>query len=136
TEQQLLDAVAIGQFTPGPVFTTATFVGYVLAGVPGAIAATVGIFLPSFVFVALLNNAVPSIRRSPWAGALLDGVNASALGLMAGVTVQLGGAALVDLPSVLLAAVAALLLFRFRVNSAWLVLGGGAVGLLVQFLLG
>ena len=94
TEQQLLDAVAIGQFTPGPVFTTATFVGYVLAGVPGAIAATVGIFLPSFVFVALLNNAVPSIRRSPWAGALLDGVNASALGLMAGVTVQLGGAAL------------------------------------------
>ncbi|NLF64192.1 MAG: chromate transporter, partial [Chloroflexi bacterium] len=136
TEQQLLDAVAIGQFTPGPVFTTATFVGYVLAGVPGAIAATVGIFLPSFIFVALLNNAVPSIRRSPWAGALLDGVNASALGLMAGVTVQLGGAALVDLPTVLLAAVAALLLFRYRVNSAWLVLGGGAVGLLVQFLLG
>ena len=136
TEQQLLDAVAIGQFTPGPVFTTATFVGYVLAGVPGAIAATVGIFLPSFVFVALLNNVVPAIRRSPWAGALLDGVNASALGLMAGVTVQLGGAALVDLPTVLLAAVAALLLFRYRVNSAWLVLGGGVVGLLVQFLLG
>ncbi len=136
TEQQLLDAVAIGQFTPGPVFTTATFVGYVLAGVPGAVVATVGIFLPSFVFVALIRNIVPAVRRSPWAGALLDGVNASALGLMAGVTVQLGQAALVDLPTALLAVVAALLLFRYRVNSAWLVLGGGVAGLLLQLLLG
>lgn len=132
TEQQLLDAVAIGQFTPGPVFTTATFVGYVLAGAPGAVVATVGIFLPSFVFVALINRIVPAIRRSPWAGALLDGVNAAALGLMAGVTVQLGAAALLDPLTVALALGAALLLFRYQVNSAWLVLGGGVIGLLAQ----
>jgi chromate transporter len=136
SEQQLLDAVAIGQFTPGPVFTTATFVGYVLAGVPGAVVATVGIFLPSFVFVASINRIVPAIRRSRYAGAVLDGVNAAALGLMAGVTVQLGQAALVDPVTVLLAAAAAILLFRFRVNSAWLVLGGGVVGLLALRLLG
>jgi chromate transporter len=136
TEQQLLDAVAIGQFTPGPVFTTATFVGYVLAGVPGAVLATVGIFLPSFVFVAGINRIVPAIRRSRYAGAVLDGVNAAALGLMAGVTVQLGQAALVDPVTVLLAFVAAILLFRFRVNSAWLVLGGGVAGLLALRLLG
>jgi chromate transporter len=136
TDQQLLDAVAIGQFTPGPVFTTATFVGYVLADVPGAVVATVGIFLPSFVFVAAINRIVPAIRRSPWAAAILDGVNAVALGLMAGVTVQLGRAALVDPLTIVLAAVAALLLFRYRVNSAWLVLGGAAAGLLAQLLVG
>ena len=129
TDQQLLDAVAIGQFTPGPVFTTATFIGYVLAGVPGAVVATIGIFLPSFFFVALLARIMPYIRKSPWSAAFLDGVNVTALGLMAGVTWQLGRAALVDLPTILLAAVAALLLFRFKINSAWLVLGGAVIGL-------
>ncbi|MFO7634170.1 MAG: chromate efflux transporter [Caldilinea sp.] len=129
TDQQLLDAVAIGQFTPGPVFTTATFIGYVLAGVPGAIVATVGIFLPSFLFVALLGRIVPAMRRSPWTAALLDGVNVAALGLMAGVTWQLGRAAIVDWLTALLAVTAIVVLFRFRINSAWLVLAGGVVGL-------
>jgi chromate transporter len=134
TDQQLLDAVAVGQFTPGPVFTAATFVGYLVAGVPGAILATLGIFLPSFAFVALLHPLVPRLRRSPWTAALLDGVNVAALGLMAGVAWQLGRDAIVDPLTALLALVAAILLVRFRVNSAWLVLGGGAIGILISFL--
>jgi len=133
TDQQLLDAVAIGQFTPGPVFTTATFVGYVLGGIPGAVVATVGIFVPSFFFVALLARIVPYIRQSPWAAAFLDGVNVAALGLMAGVTWQLGRAALIDLPTILLAVVAGFLLLRFKLNSAWLVLVGGLVGLAIEY---
>ncbi|MEZ4734864.1 MAG: chromate efflux transporter [Caldilineaceae bacterium] len=134
TDQQLLDAVAIGQFTPGPVFTTATFIGYMLAGIPGAVVATVGIFLPSFCFVALLTRIVPYLRKSPWTAAFLDGVNAAALGLMAGVTWQLGGAALIDLSTILLAVVALFLLFRFQINSAWLVLAGGLIGLAIAYL--
>ena len=134
TDQQLLDAIAIGQFTPGPVFTTATFVGYVLGGVPAAILATVGIFLPSFVFVAASHPFIPRMRRSPWAGALLDGVNVASLALMAGVTARLARAAVVDPVTFALALAAALLLIRFRVNSAWLVLGGAAVGWLVHAL--
>lgn len=129
TDQQLLDAVAVGQFTPGPVFTTATFIGYVLAGAPGAILATIGIFLPSFCFVAILNRIVPYLRRSSWTSALLDGVNVASLGLMAGVTGQLGRAAIVDLPTLLLALGAAFILFRFKINSAWLVAVGGLIGL-------
>ena len=130
TERQLLDAVAVGQVTPGPVFTTATFVGYVLGGPAGAAAATVGIFLPAFVFVALSGPLVPRLRRSPTAGAVLDGVNVASLALMAVVAAQLARAALVDPLTVVLAAVSALLLVRWRVNSAWLVLGGAAAGLL------
>ena len=130
TEQQLLDAVAVGQVTPGPVFTTATFIGYVLGGVPGAIAATLGIFIPSFVFVAISNPIIPRIRSSPWAGALLDGVNAASLGLMAAVTWQLGVASLVDPLTIGLALISAILLFRFKVNSTWLILGGAVSGVL------
>lgn len=130
TDQQLLDAVAIGQFTPGPVFTTATFIGYVLAGVPGAVLATVGIFLPSFCFVALLNQIVPYLRRSAWTAVLLDGINVVSLGLMAGVTWQLGREAVVDGVTLLLAVGAIIGLFRFKLNSAWLVLVGGIVGLI------
>ena len=133
TDQKLLDAVAIGQFTPGPVFTTATFVGYVLAGVPGAVLATVGIFLPSFCFVALLGRMMPYIRKSPWTAALLDGVNVAALGLMAAVTWQLARAAIIDIPTLLLAVAAAILLFRYRINSAWLVLAGAIIGLAVVY---
>ncbi len=133
TDQQLLDAIAIGQFTPGPVFTTATFVGYVLAGIPGAVVATLGIFLPSFIFVALLARLIPYMRKSPWTAAFLDGVNVAALGLMAGVTWQLGRAALIDIPTILLAVVAGFLLFRFKINSAWLVLAGGLVGLTLDY---
>ncbi|HEV8472539.1 MAG TPA: chromate efflux transporter [Methylomirabilota bacterium] len=129
TEGQLLDAVAIGQFTPGPVFTTATFIGYVLAGWTGALLATVAIFLPSFVFVAASHPLLPRLRRSPRAAAFLDGVNVAALGLMAAVTWQLGRAAIVDLVSAAIALAAAVALFRYRVNSAWVVAGGAAVGL-------
>ena len=130
TERQLLDAVAVGQLTPGPVFTTATFIGYLLGGPTGAGAATIGIFLPAFVFVALSGLLLPRLRRSPITGAVLDGVNVASLALMAVVTWQLMRAAVVDLPTLLLAIVSAVLLVRFRTNSAWLVLGGAAVGLL------
>ena len=128
SEAQLLDAVAVGQVTPGPVFTTATFVGYVLGGAPGAAAATLGIFLPAFVFVALSGPLVPRIRASPVAGAFLDGVNVASLALMAVVTAQLARAAIVSLPTAALAAASAVLLLRFRVNSSWLVAGGALVG--------
>ncbi|WP_342376284.1 chromate efflux transporter [Myxococcus stipitatus] len=131
TQAQLLDAVAVGQVTPGPVFTTATFIGYVLGGMTGAMVATVGIFLPAFVFVALSGPLVPRLRRSWAAGAFLDGVNVASLALMAVVTWQLGRAAVVDAWTVGMAAVSAVLLIRYRVNSAWLVLGGGAMGWLV-----
>jgi chromate transporter len=128
TDTQLLDAVAVGQVTPGPVFSTATFIGYVLGGLPGALVATAGIFLPSFVFVALSGPLVPRLRRSPAAGAVLDGVNVGALALMAVVTYSLARAAIVDLTSLLLAVGSAVLLVRFRVNSVWLVLGGACIG--------
>ncbi len=129
TSQQLLDAIAIGQLTPGPVFTTATFVGYLLAGNAGAIAGTIGIFLPAFLLVGLVNPWVPKLRRSPWARGFLDGVNAASLGLMAGVTYTLGQAALLDWVTVVLAGLSAIAVFRYKVNSAWLVLAGGVIGL-------
>jgi chromate transporter len=128
TESQLLDAVAVGQLTPGPVFTTATFIGYVLHGGSGAIIATLGIFLPSFVFVALSSRLVPRLRGSRTAGAFLDGVNVASLALMVTVTWYLGRSAIVDLVTVSLAALAALLLLRYRVNSLWLVLAGALIG--------
>lgn len=131
TDSQLLDAVAIGQVTPGPVFTTATFIGYLLAGLPGAVVSTVGIFLPSFVFVALSGPLIPRLRRSAVAGAFLDGVNVAALALMAVVAAVLAHAAITDVCTGLLAAASALLLLRWRVNSLWLVLGGGLIGTLV-----
>lgn len=130
TDQQLLDAIAIGQFTPGPVFTAATFVGYIVAGGPGALLATVGIFLPSFIFVAAINPLIPLLRRSPWMGGFLDGVNVAALGLMVAVLWDLGRAAIIDWLTLFLALSAAALLLRFKLNSAWLVLGGGLIGLL------
>lgn len=132
TESQLLDAIAVGQVTPGPVFTTATFIGYVLGGLPGAIVATIGIFLPAFVFVALSGPLVPRIRRSPTAGAFLDGVNAASLALMFVVTYQLGRAAVIDVPTIILAIASAIALFRFQLNSVWLILGGAIVGLLLS----
>jgi chromate transporter len=114
--------------TPGPVFTTATFIGYVLAGPSGALVATAGIFLPAFIFVALSGPLVPRLRASATAGAFLDGVNVASLALMAVVTVQLGRAALIDPPTVSLACIAAALLLRFKPNATWLVLGGAAAG--------
>jgi chromate transporter len=127
TDAQLLDAVAVGQVTPGPLFTTATFIGFVLAGAPGAAVATIGIFLPSFFFVAVSGPLVARIRSSPAAGAFLDGVNVASLALMATVTLLLARDALTSVHSIAIAAVATLLL-RLRVNSAWIVLGGAAAG--------
>lgn len=135
TDHQLLDAVAIGQFTPGPVFTTATFVGYVVGGWTGAVLATVGIFLPSFLFVAAIGPLIPRMRESALLGSVLDGVNVAAMGLMAAVTWELARAAIVDWLTALLAIVAAVLLFRYRLNSAWLVLGGAIVALVYYLLL-
>jgi chromate transporter len=129
-EGQLLDAIAVGQVTPGPVFTTATFIGYLLAGVPGAVISTAGIFLPAFVFVAISAPLVKRIRESKGAGAVLDGVNAASLALMAVVTFQLARAAVVDFPTLLLAVAALAGVFVFRINSAWLVVGAALVGLL------
>ncbi|MBP5976228.1 chromate transporter [Brasilonema sp. CT11] len=136
TSQQLLDAIAIGQFTPGPVFTTATFIGYLLAGDAGAIAATIGIFLPAFVLVWIVNPWVPKLRQSSWVSSFLDGVNAASLGLMAVVTYTLGRAAIVDWLTVVLTLLSLIAVFRFKINSAWLVLGGGFVGFVARFLNG
>lgn len=130
TESQLLDAIAVGQMIPGPVFTTATFIGYVLGGLPAAAVATLGIFLPAFFFVAISGPLIPRLRRSAIAGAVLDGVNVASLALMAVVTWHLGRAALVDGLTVALALAAAVLLLRYKLNSAWLVLGGAGVGML------
>jgi len=128
TEQQLLDAVAMGQVTPGPLFTTATFIGYVLGRSPGALLATVGIFLPAFILVALSGPLVPRLRRSAIAGAALDGVNAAALALMVVVSAQLARTAVVDWGSATIAVISAVLLFRYGMNSVWLVLGGAGLG--------
>ncbi len=128
TESQLLDAIAIGQVTPGPVFTTATFIGYVLAGPAGAAAATLGIFLPAFLFVAVSGPLVPRLRRSAAAGRVLDGVNVASLALMAVVSWQLASAALVDWRTIALAIVSLVALIRYGVNPTWLVAAGAIVG--------
>ena len=135
TERQLLDAIAVGQFTPGPVFTTATFVGYVSGGFPGAILATVGIFLPAFVFVAIAHELINRLMALAWVRPLLDGVNVAAIGLMTAVAVVLARDAVVDVLTAALALAAFVLLVRFRVNSAVLVAMGGAVSLAWHYLL-
>ncbi|MFL5243328.1 MAG: chromate efflux transporter [Gemmataceae bacterium] len=129
TEQQLFDAIAAGQVTPGPVSTTAAFIGYVLLGPLGALVATIGIFLPGFVFVALSGPLIPRIRRSRGAGDFLDGVNAGALALMAVVTWQLGTKALIDVPTWAMALVSLVILVRYRINSVWLMAVGGLLGM-------
>ncbi|MFO0052006.1 MAG: chromate efflux transporter [Dolichospermum sp.] len=135
TQQQLLDAIAIGQFTPGPVLSTATFIGYVLAGVPGAIVATIGIFLPSFLFVVALNPIIPRLRSSAWTRSFLDAVNASAVALMVVAALQLGIATLniakppyVDILGIAIALTSIVLTTRYRINAAWLVLGSSLIG--------
>lgn len=136
TDRQLLDAIAVGQVTPGPVFTSATFIGYLVAGVPGAALGTLAIFLPSFVFVALSHPLIPRIRSSPRTAALLDGVNVAALGLMAAVTIELARAAVVDWLTAVLAVGAAVLLIRFRVGSMWLILAGAIAGAAYRMMAG
>lgn len=132
TDHQLLDAVSIGQFTPGPVFTTATFIGYLVGGLPGALLATLAIFLPAFAFVPAIHRLAALMRRSAWARAILAGVNAAALALMAGVTFQLASAALVDPLTWLLALAALAILLRFKPNSAWLIAAGALAGIVLH----
>lgn len=128
TEKQLLDAIAVGQFTPGPVFTTATFIGYLVAGVPGAFVSTIGVFLPGFVLVALCGPLIPKLRQSALASAILDGIVAGSLALMAAVAWQLGRAALVDWRTVMVLIASAVFILGFRVNSAWVIAGAALCG--------
>jgi chromate transporter len=130
TDKQLLDAVSVGQFTPGPVFTTATFIGYVIGGWPAALLATLGIFLPSFVLIALIHPVASRLRQIAWTATLLNGVNAAALALMAGVLIQLGQHALTDVLTWAVAVLALVILVRFKLNSVWLILAGVVIGLL------
>ena len=136
TQSQLLDAVAVGQVTPGPVFTTATFIGYLLGGIPGALVATVGIFVPGFLFVAASHPLIPRIRNSRMTGAFLDGVNVGAVALMTAVTWQLGRAAVVDIPTAVIGALSAIALIALRLNSVWLLGAGAFLGFAVQHWLG
>jgi chromate transporter len=134
THQQLLDAVAIGQFTPGPVLSTATFVGYIVSGVPGALVATAAIFLPSFLFVLILNPLIPRLRKSGTMSAFLDAINISAIGLMASVVISLAGQTLSDWRAVAIAVTAAIAGLRFKIGSAWLVTCGAAAGWILRLL--
>jgi len=134
SDAQLLDAIAVSQATPGPFFTVATFIGYLLAGWRGAAFATLGMFLPAFVYVGLTAGFLPRLRKSPVAGAFLDGVNAASVALMAYVGWQFARASLVNVPAVVLAIGSAVLVFRYKINSAWLVLGGAAAGILLHVL--
>jgi len=136
SHQQLLDSIAVGQITPGPVATSATFIGYLMGGWSSALLATLAFFLPSFFFVALISRFVPLLRKKWWSGAFLDGVNVSSLGLMVGVTWTLGRAGVVDWFTIALSVAALVLVFRFKVNSAWLILGGGVLGIAYKVLLG
>lgn len=134
TQQELLDAITVGQITPGPVFTTATFVGYILGGPTGGLVATVGIFLPAFIFVALTAPFIQKMRNSLLIGRFLDGLNVASLALMTAVTFSLGQTAIVNIPTFLLALLSGFLLIRFKVNSAWLVLIGAVLGLAARYI--
>lgn len=134
SEAQLLDAVALGQALPGPIFTTATFIGYVLGGLPGGAVATVGIFLPSFFFVLLSHRIVSASRRHPVLGAFLDGLNAASLALMAVVTAALARVAVLDFPSAVISLSAAGAILWWRVQPGWVLAGGAVAGLLLRVL--
>jgi chromate transporter len=133
TQRQLIDAIAVGQITPGPLFTTATFIGYLLAGTQGAILGTIGIFLPAFVFVAITHSFVRRLRKNPAAQAILDGINVAAVAIMAVVVWRLAHAAFVDGFSLMIGIIAAAILWRFRAASAWVVLGAAMIGLISDF---
>ncbi|HEY2458528.1 MAG TPA: chromate efflux transporter, partial [Candidatus Acidoferrum sp.] len=134
TNAQLLDAIAVSQATPGPFFTVATFIGYILAGWKGAALATLGMFLPAFAYVAITARFLPQIRKSPLAGAFLDGVNAAAVALMGFVGWQFARGSLTSVPAILIGVVSLVLVFRYKVNSAWMVIGGALAGILFQLL--
>lgn len=132
TDGQLLDAIAVSQATPGPFFTVSTFIGYLLGGGRGAALATVGMFIPAFVYVAATARYLAKLRKSPIAGAFLDGVNAAALALMATVSWGFARAAFVNLPAIVLGLVSLFLVFRYKTNPAWIVLGGATAGVLLR----
>jgi chromate transporter len=134
TDAQLLDAIAVSQATPGPFFTVSTFIGYLLNGWKGAALATVGMFLPAFLYVAVTAQILPNLRKSPFAAAFLDGVNAAAVALMAFVGYQFARATLINLPVIAIAVVSAFLVSRYKINSTWLVLGGAVLGILLRTL--
>jgi len=133
-QTQLLDAIAIGQFTPGPVLTTATFVGFLVAGFPGAIVATIAIFIPSFLFVLILNPLIPKMRQSKWLSAFLDAVNVASVGLMTAVLILLGRDTLVDWQSILIMLVTVVAVFRFKLSSLWVVLMAAVLGFVLQWI--
>jgi chromate transporter len=133
TEKQLLDAIAAGQITPGPVYASATFIGYVTGGLKGALLATLGIFLPSFVFVAIVFPLIPKLKGSPSARTFLNGINAATIGLMAAVSWQIARGAIVDIFTAIEAAIAFFILLRYQINAAWLILGGIAAGFVMKF---
>jgi len=133
TEKQLLDAIAAGQITPGPVYASATFIGYVTGGLKGALLATLGIFLPSFMFVAIIFPLIPKLKGSPSARAFLNGINAATMGLMAAVSWQLARGAIVDIFTGLETVIAFFILLRYQINAAWLILGGIVAGFVMKF---
>jgi chromate transporter len=135
THQQLLDAIAVGQITPGPVASSATFIGYLMGGWQSALLATLAFFIPSFLFVALISRIIPYFRKKWWSGAFLDGVNVASLGLMAAVTWELGRAGVTDWFTILLAVIALFMVFKFKINSTWLILGGALLGVAYKALL-
>lgn len=124
----MLDAVAVGQITPGPVCSSATFIGYLLGGIPGAAVATAGIFTPAFLFVSMLGPLASRLRRSPTVAAVLKGLNAASFALMTAVMLRLGRSAILDPTTLVLTAAAVVLLSRYRINSTWLFIGGGLIG--------
>lgn len=132
TQAQLLDAVTAGQVTPGPVFATATFLGYLIHGYSGAVAATAAIFLPSFFMAGVVGALASRMRKSPLAAAFLDGVNAAAIALMAAVAIELGRATLIDPITWAVALISAVLLIRYKVNATWLIVAGAALGVLLK----
>ncbi len=136
TNSQLIDAIAVGQAVPGPLVKSVAFIGYILGGLPSALLATLGIFLPSFLLVALISKIVILVRKTWWASAFIDGVNVASLGLMAGVAIEIARAAVVDIFTVLLALSSLLLVFRYKVSSLWLILGGGILGIVYKVIIG
>lgn len=134
TQQQLIDAIAVGQMTPGPVLSSATFIGFLVSGWPGAVVATIAVFLPSFIIIVLIGPIIPRLRRSPTAQAFLKGVNAGVVALILAVSLTLFRSAIVDGWTIIILAVGLVLLLRFRADTFWLVLGGAAAGL-IHFLL-
>ena len=128
TTAQIIDAVAIGQLKPGPIFTTATFVGYLLNGISGAILATIGIFLPSFLIVLLLGPLLEKLRNSPWIAGILDGINIGSLVLMLGVSITLATESIISIPTFIIFSLSYLLITKFKVNAVWLIIFGGIIG--------